>query len=63
MHIPFNGKNMAKKLQDRVVRRIRFDKEQLEAISRYKIASVDHYTRLAVYEKLERDFKLKVKTF
>ena len=61
MYTPFNGKNMAKILGKRVVRRIRFDWEQIEAVDRLRIASLDGFTRVAVYEKLERDFKQKFK--
>lgn len=56
----FNGKTIVKCMSNRIVRRIRFDKKQLEVIAKLKIASVDSFTRVAVYEKLERDFKLKV---
>ena len=57
----FNGKNTIKTMVNRVIRRIRFDTQLLEAISKFKIASLDSFTRLAVYEKIERDFKVKLK--
>lgn len=54
------GKTMAKKQTYRVVRRVRFDKCQTDTISRLHIQSLDAFARMAVYEKLERDFKIKV---
>jgi hypothetical protein len=56
----FNGKKMDNKLKSRVVRRIRLDKQQVGAVKRLGIASLDRYTRLALYEKLERDFNVKL---
>jgi hypothetical protein len=54
-----DGKNMVKKQNSRQIRRIRFDKRQIEAVNRLKISSMDGYVRDALYEKLERDFKIK----
>ena len=56
-----NGKNTFKAMNTRIVRRIRFDKQQLDTVAKLRIASLDAFTRLAVYEKLERDFNQKAK--
>lgn len=51
-----------KTTSNKVVRRIRLWAYQPETIKRLNISSLDMFVRRAVDEKLERDFKVKIKT-
>ena len=46
-------------MKDIVVRRIRIEKKTTEAIKRIKVKSFNSFVIAAIYEKLDRDFKIK----
>ena len=48
-----------KNMKDIVVRRIRIEKKTTEAITRIKVKSFNSFVIAAIYEKLDRDFKIK----
>jgi len=48
-----------KVMKDIVVRRIRIEKKTTEAIKRIKVKSFNSFVIAAIYEKLDRDFKIK----
>jgi len=49
-------------MNNKVVRRIRVDKNILEAIKRLNIKSFNEFAVRAIAEKLERDYKIKEHT-
>ena len=55
----FDGTFTLKDMKDIVVRRIRIEKKTTEAIKRIKVKSFNSFVIAAIYEKLERDFKIK----
>lgn len=58
-----NGKNIVNSVAIKYVRRIRLRGDQLWHIHRVGIGSLERFVRLAIDEKLERDFKVPNKTF
>ena len=55
----FDGTFTLKYMKDIVVRRIRIEKKTTEAIKCIKVKSFNSFVITAIYEKLERDFKIK----
>ena len=55
----FDGTLILKVIKEIVVRRIRIEKKTTEAIKRIKVKSFNSFVITAIYEKLERDFKIK----
>jgi hypothetical protein len=58
-----NGKNIVNSMAVKYVRRIRLRGDQLWHIHRVGIGSLERFVRLAIDEKLERDFKVKQNPF
>lgn len=55
----FDGTLILKVMKEIVVRRIRIEKKTTEAINRIKVKSFNSFVIAAIYEKLDRDFKIK----
>lgn len=58
-----NGKKTDNSVAVKYVRRIRLRGDQLWHIHRVGIGSLERFIRLAIDEKLERDFKVKQNPF
>ena len=62
MYMKTNGKNIVNSVCVKHVRRIHIRGDQLWHINRIGIGSLNRFVRLAIDEKLERDFKVKFKS-